>query len=206
MSRISWKPTSRPCDWAGLVNANIIKTGERAYSIIAEWTDLDALAVARPKMIATLDTFRDTLEDLGGGLGVTDPTRGRWCSHWSRGGMAAGAAALHVQGRRVARAWEAGSRDALRGICGTMLSAPWTALSPAPGHGHTHEAHSHAAVNGETQACWQRSTVQGRNLISEATVNVLEPGGRRGVTGVEEERLHLCHEHISVAEGVAHFR
>lgn len=27
-------------------------------------------------MIATLDTFRDTLEDLGGGLGVTDPVSG----------------------------------------------------------------------------------------------------------------------------------
>ena len=24
-------------------------------------------------MITTLDSFRDTLEDLGGGLGVTDP-------------------------------------------------------------------------------------------------------------------------------------
>jgi hypothetical protein len=27
-------------------------------------------------MIAMLDTFRDTLEDLGGGLGVTDPVSG----------------------------------------------------------------------------------------------------------------------------------
>jgi hypothetical protein len=27
-------------------------------------------------MIATLDTFRDTLEDLGGGLGLTDPVSG----------------------------------------------------------------------------------------------------------------------------------
>jgi hypothetical protein len=28
------------------------------------------------QMIATLDSFRDTLEDLGGGLGVTDPVSG----------------------------------------------------------------------------------------------------------------------------------
>jgi hypothetical protein len=28
-------------------------------------------------MITTLDSFRDTLEDLGGGLGVTDPVSGR---------------------------------------------------------------------------------------------------------------------------------
>jgi len=63
-------------NWAGLVRANIIKTGERAYCIIAEWTDMDALAATRPSMIATLDSFRDTLEDLGGGLGVTDPVSG----------------------------------------------------------------------------------------------------------------------------------
>ena len=63
-------------NWAELRHANIIKTGDRTYCIIAEWTDMDALAAARPKMIATLDSFRDTLEDLGGGLGVTDPVSG----------------------------------------------------------------------------------------------------------------------------------
>jgi hypothetical protein len=63
-------------DWHGLRHANIIKTGEQTYCIIAEWTDADALASARPQMIATLNGFRDTLEDLGGGLGVTDPVAG----------------------------------------------------------------------------------------------------------------------------------
>ena len=63
-------------DWAGLTHANIIKTGERDYCIIAEWTNVEALAAARPFMIATLDSFRDALEDLGGGLGVTDPISG----------------------------------------------------------------------------------------------------------------------------------
>lgn len=51
----------------------MIKTGGRTYCIIAEWTDVDALAQARPAMIATLNSFRETLEDLGNGLGVTDP-------------------------------------------------------------------------------------------------------------------------------------
>ena len=55
-------------NWAGPLHANIIKTGEHTYCIIAEWADMDSLANARPNMIATLDTFRDTLEDLGGGL------------------------------------------------------------------------------------------------------------------------------------------
>jgi quinol monooxygenase YgiN len=62
--------------WPGLIHANIIKTGERSYCIIAEWEDMDAYIKARPNMIATLNSFRDTLEDLGGGLGVTDPVGG----------------------------------------------------------------------------------------------------------------------------------
>jgi heme-degrading monooxygenase HmoA len=63
-------------DWPGLRRVNIIKTGDRSYCIIAEWSDMDSLAQARTKMIATLDSFRHTLEDLGGGLGVTDPVSG----------------------------------------------------------------------------------------------------------------------------------
>ena len=63
-------------DWPGLKHANIIKTGEHTYCIVGEWSDMDALAKARPHMIETLDTFRHTLEDLGGGLGVTDPVSG----------------------------------------------------------------------------------------------------------------------------------
>ena len=63
-------------NWPGLTHVNMIKTGERTYCIIAEWTDMESLAKARPDMIATLDTFRSTLEDLGGGLGVTDPVAG----------------------------------------------------------------------------------------------------------------------------------
>lgn len=63
-------------DWPGLRHANIIKTGERTYCIIAEWADMEALTTARATMIATLDAFRDTLEDLGSGLGLTDPVSG----------------------------------------------------------------------------------------------------------------------------------
>jgi len=63
-------------DWPGLKHVNMIKTGDRSYCLVAEWSDMDALIKARPNMIATLDSFRDTLEDLGGGLGVTDPVSG----------------------------------------------------------------------------------------------------------------------------------
>jgi hypothetical protein len=66
----------RAADWPGLEHVNLIKTGDRSYCIIAQWSDMDALAAARPHMIATLDSFRHTLEDLGGGLGPTDPVSG----------------------------------------------------------------------------------------------------------------------------------
>ena len=62
--------------WPGLRHANIIKTGEHTYCIIVEWDDMESLANARPHMIATLDSFRHLLDDLGGGLGVTDPVSG----------------------------------------------------------------------------------------------------------------------------------
>ena len=63
-------------NWPGLRHANMVKTGDRTYCIIAEWDDMESLAKARRNMISTLDSFRDTLEDLGGGLGVTDPVSG----------------------------------------------------------------------------------------------------------------------------------
>ena len=68
---------SRPLEeLPGLAAVNVVQTGERDFCIVGEWTGMDALAAARPKMIAALDTFRDKLEDLGGGLGVTDPVSG----------------------------------------------------------------------------------------------------------------------------------
>jgi len=63
-------------EWPGLRHFNIVKTGEGRYCIIAEWNDVESIAAARPAMIATLNSFRDTLEDLGGGLGVTDAVSG----------------------------------------------------------------------------------------------------------------------------------
>ena len=56
--------------WPGLRHANLIKTGDQSYCIIGEWDDMESLANARPFMLATLDTFRDTLE------GDTDPVSG----------------------------------------------------------------------------------------------------------------------------------
>ena len=63
-------------EWPGVRRVNIIKTGDQSYCLIAEWPDMDTLASARPQLIATLSTFRDILEELAGGLGVTDPVSG----------------------------------------------------------------------------------------------------------------------------------
>lgn len=62
--------------WAGLKRFTLVKTGAATYCVVSEWSDMDAMAAARPQMIAPLDSFRDTLEDLGGGLGMTDPVSG----------------------------------------------------------------------------------------------------------------------------------
>jgi hypothetical protein len=68
-------------NWSGLEAVNVIKTGDHSYCIIGQWDSMDALAAARPQMIGTLDSFRDTLEDLGNGLGVTDPVSGEVVLH-----------------------------------------------------------------------------------------------------------------------------
>jgi len=60
----------------GLRKGGLIKTGDRAYCFIGEWDKFDSIVQARPQMIAILDTMRIILEDLGHGLGVTDPVSG----------------------------------------------------------------------------------------------------------------------------------
>jgi len=62
--------------FAGFKRLSLVKTGDRTYCVVGEWDSHASLVAARPQMIAMLDTFRDTLEDLGGGLGVTDPVSG----------------------------------------------------------------------------------------------------------------------------------
>lgn len=61
---------------AGLRRFSLIKTGERAYSVLGEWDNFDSIVKARPVMIRSLDGLRPMLEDLGNGLGVTDPVSG----------------------------------------------------------------------------------------------------------------------------------
>lgn len=63
-------------DFKGFLGGNLIKTGDQTFCLVGEWRNFKALGAARPQMIGVLDSFRDLLEDLGGGLGVTDPVSG----------------------------------------------------------------------------------------------------------------------------------
>lgn len=60
----------------GYKQGHMVKTGEGTYCIIGEWRSMKNMIAARPAMIGILDSFREHLEDLGGGLGVTDPVSG----------------------------------------------------------------------------------------------------------------------------------
>jgi len=60
----------------GLHKLALVKTGERDFCLVGEWNRMDDIVKARDEMIASLDQVRNMLEDLGGGLGVTDPVSG----------------------------------------------------------------------------------------------------------------------------------
>lgn len=60
----------------GSRGGSLVKTGDRSYCVIVEWDSYDAIVAARPLMIGLLDGMRQHLEDLGGGLGLTDPVSG----------------------------------------------------------------------------------------------------------------------------------
>ena len=60
----------------GVLDAALIKTGERTYCFVGKWRSFADIVAARPQMIGFLDEVRTYLEDLGAGLGVTDPVSG----------------------------------------------------------------------------------------------------------------------------------
>ena len=60
----------------GLISLKQIQTGPNNYRVIGEWKNEDAIAKARPKLIAGLDTVRSMLDEISPELGVTDPVAG----------------------------------------------------------------------------------------------------------------------------------
>ena len=60
----------------GFRGGSLVRTGEDTFCLIGEWASFQKIVDARPLMINILDGFREHLEDLGGGLGLTDPVSG----------------------------------------------------------------------------------------------------------------------------------
>jgi len=67
--------TERPA-FKGFLGGNLVHTGDNSYCFVGEWRSFNNLTAARPEMITFLDQMRHMLEDLGAGLGVTDPVSG----------------------------------------------------------------------------------------------------------------------------------
>ena len=71
---LNWKVD--PKAMKGLKKISIVSTGDRNYCLIGEWENAEAISAAGSFMISALDTFRDTLEDLHTGTGVTEAMSG----------------------------------------------------------------------------------------------------------------------------------
>jgi len=66
---------TRPA-FRGFLGGSLVKTGDQTFCFVGEWRNFQSIVNARPQMIAMLDGVRGMLEDLGSGLGVTDPVSG----------------------------------------------------------------------------------------------------------------------------------
>jgi antibiotic biosynthesis monooxygenase (ABM) superfamily enzyme len=51
------QPQNVRSKWPGWKRVDVIKTGDRSYCVIGEWEDMAAMAIARPNLIATLNSF-----------------------------------------------------------------------------------------------------------------------------------------------------
>jgi quinol monooxygenase YgiN len=60
----------------GFLGGHLVRTGDSTFCVVGEWRNFASIVAARPQMIALLDKLRGLLEDLGGGLGMTDPVSG----------------------------------------------------------------------------------------------------------------------------------
>jgi heme-degrading monooxygenase HmoA len=60
----------------GARRAVLLRTGDRSYCLVGEWDKMESIVAARPAMAAFATRFRDLLEDLGSGLGISDAVSG----------------------------------------------------------------------------------------------------------------------------------
>ena len=60
----------------GFIGGSMIRTGGQSFCLVGEWKSFESIVAARPQMHTMLDAVRDMLEDLGSGMGLTDPVSG----------------------------------------------------------------------------------------------------------------------------------
>jgi hypothetical protein len=60
----------------GFRAGSLARTGDNSFCIIGGWTSIAKLFNAMARMIGVLESLRGHLEDLGGGIGVTDRASG----------------------------------------------------------------------------------------------------------------------------------
>lgn len=63
-------------DFEGALSHQVVDCGDGRFATTVEWESRDALVVARPGLIAFLDTVRPLLTEISPELGVTDPISG----------------------------------------------------------------------------------------------------------------------------------
>jgi hypothetical protein len=94
----------------------LLRTGEGTFCAIGEWDGFDSIVQARPMMIGMLDTMRHMLEDLGGGLGVTDPVSGEAVLDVSAAGGPRKAARKAAAGKKPMTKRKAAKKPAKKSI------------------------------------------------------------------------------------------
>lgn len=61
---------------AGMIEVRHVQIEENCVCVVGRWESKEALAAARPQLVASLDSFRHLLEPYREGLGDTDPVSG----------------------------------------------------------------------------------------------------------------------------------
>ena len=73
---IDFHRTMRDPKLKGFLGGALIRTGDQTFCMVGQWRGFPSIVAARPQMIGLLDGVRDLLDDMGGGLGLTDPVSG----------------------------------------------------------------------------------------------------------------------------------
>jgi hypothetical protein len=93
---------ARPA-FKGFLGGSLVKTGDQTFCFVGEWRTFQNIVNARAQMIDMLNGFRGMLEDLGSGLGVTDPVSGQAVARLAAPKVAKKKATVRRKAKRTAK-------------------------------------------------------------------------------------------------------